>query len=445
LTKVRVELARKTVHVGMGAFSLLLRWLDWKQAAAVAALALVFNLFVLPRAGGGHLMREDDLTRGFPIGVLLYPIVVLLLILAFREDLALAAAGWAFLAFGDGFATLAGIGLGRARLPWNARKSWAGSAAYVLAGGLGAILLFGFVARRAPSTVEIAVLLFGALVGAAVESLPSELDDNLVAPVVAAAAVSLALRALAAPLTLTTAEFVKRAELALVINLAVAVAGGFSKIVRPSGAVAGFLLGSLVYAFGGPGAYGLLWVFFAVGTVATRFGRKRKEAMGKAEESGGRRGAKNVLANVAVPAFFAVLSGLTSDAALSSAFALAAAAAFATALMDTVGTEVGQVIRTRTVLLPDFTPVPPGTDGAVSIAGTFAGLLAAGFLAAVALDLKIAASPRGAVVILVAAALGTVAESVLGRSGAPWRVTDGHVLNFYNTIIGAAVGFLLAT
>jgi uncharacterized protein (TIGR00297 family) len=444
LTVLRVELARKAVHVGMGAFALLLRFLDWKQAAAAAALALAFNLFVLPRAGGGHLMREEDLTRGFPIGVLLYPIVVLLLVLAFREDLPLAAAGWAYLAFGDGAATLLGIAFGKARLPWNARKSWAGSIAYVVAGGLGAVLLFGFVARRTPTGIEAAVLVVGALVGAAVESLPSELDDNLVAPLVAAAAASLALRALSMPLTLATAEFAKRAELALAINLAVAVAGGLSKVVRPSGAVLGFLLGSLVYAFGGPGAYALLWVFFAVGTVATRFGRKRKEAMGKAEEAGGRRGAKNVLANVSVPAFFAVLSGLTADGALASAFALAAAGAFATALMDTVGTEVGQAIRTRTVLLPDLTPVPPGTDGAVSIAGTLAGLLAAGFLAAVALDLKIAASPRAAVVILVAAAVGTVAESLLGRAGAPWRVTSGHVLNFYNTLVGAGVAFLLA-
>ena len=50
--------------------------------------------------------------------------------------------------------------------------------------------------------------------------------------------------------------------------------------------------------------------------------------------------------------------------------------------MDTVGTEVGQALRTPTVLLPDFRRVPPGTDGAVSVGGTLAGLLAALLLAA---------------------------------------------------------------
>jgi uncharacterized protein (TIGR00297 family) len=439
----RVELARKGVHVAMGGFAALLRWLDWKQAAAAALLALAFNLFVLPRAGGGHLLREGDLKRGYPIGILLYPVVVLLLILAFRDRLALAAAGWAYLAFGDAAATLAGTTLGRAKLPWNERKSWVGLLAYVVVGGAGAILLYGFVSRRAPAPYEIGALVFAAVAGAAVESLPSELDDNLVAPLVAAAAAGLTLRALASPLTLLTLELTRRAGAALAVNLAVALAAGLLKIVRPSGAFAGFLLGSLVYTFGGPKLYALLWVFFAIGTVATRYGRRRKEAIGKAEEARGRRGAKNVLANVSVPAFFAVLSGLTADADLSKTFALASAAAFATALMDTVGTEVGQAIATPTVLLPDLTRVPPGTDGAVSVAGTLGGLLAAGFLAAVAVDLGVVA-PRGAAIVLVAAALGTVTESLLGRAGVPWRVTNGHVLNFYNTIVGAAAALAMA-
>lgn len=438
-----MELARKGVHVLMGLFALALRFLDWKQAAAAALLALAFNLFVLPRAGGGHLMRERDLDRGFPVGILLYPVVVLLLILLFRDRLAVAAAGWGYLAFGDGSATLFGIAFGRRKLPWNEGKSWAGLLAYAVFGGGGATALYAFVSARAPSGAEIAALLFAGAVGAVVESLPSELDDNLVAPLVAAGTANAVLLALASPLTLLTLEFGRRAGMALAINAAVSIAVVALRVVRPTGGVAGFVLGSLVYAFGGPKLYALLWIFFAIGTIATRFGKRRKEAMGKAEEAGGKRGVKNVLANVSVPAFFAVLSGMTANPALSAAFALACAAAFATALMDTVGTEVGQAIKTPTVLLPDLMRVPPGTDGAVSIAGTLAGLVAAGFLAATAVDLH-AATPRGGIVIVVAATLGTVAESLLGRAGAPWKVTSGHVLNFYNTIVGAAAALALA-
>ena len=32
------------------------------------------------------------------------------------------------------------------------------------------------------------------------------------------------------------------------------------------------------------------------------------------------------------------------------------------------------------------------------------------------------------------ALVGTVVESLLGRDGASWRVTNGHVLNLFNTL-----------
>src|SRR5439155_1241559 len=82
-----------------------------------------------------------------------------------------------------------------------------------------------------------------------------------------------------------------------------------------------------------------------------------------------RRRPAHVFANVSVAAF-ALVAAAGSPEPRAGLFRLAAAAAFATALMDTVGTEVGQVVKTPTVLLPDLTRVRPGTDGAVSVAGT---------------------------------------------------------------------------
>ena len=436
------ERRRKAVHIGAGFFALGLRVLSWEEAALAALAALAFNLFVLPRAGGGLLMRKADVERGYPVGILLYPVVVLALIVLFRGHLEVAAAGWAFLAAGDGSATLAGSLLGGPRLPWNRGKTWAGLAAYVVVGGAAAAALYGLVARRVPTAFEIACLLAAAVIGAAVESLPSELDDNVLPPLVAAAALAALLPARAGFEALLTPEWARRAAIGFALNLAVALAAGLLGLVRPSGAAAGAASGTVVYAFGGPKAYALLWIFFVLGTLATRFGRKRKEAMGKAEEAGGRRGAANVFANVSVAAFCTVVWA-TLPAEAAPPWGVAAAAAFATALMDTVGTEVGQAVRTPTVLLPDFRRVPPGTDGAVSVAGTLAGLFAAGFVAAAAVDLGFA-TPRGGIVVLAAAAAGTVAESLLGRSGAPWRVTNGHVLNFMNTLAGAAVALALA-
>jgi len=430
------ELARKAVHIGAGLFALALRWTTWWQAALFALLAFLFNLYLLRHVGGVHLMRLPERERGYATGVLLYPLVVLALIVLFRHDLAIAAAGWAYLAFGDGCATLAGRALGGAALPWNRAKSWAGFAAYVAAGFLAAAAVYGFVRARMPSIPELIALFLASLVGAAVESLPSELDDNVAPPLMAASALAALLLVAAHPVAVDG----RRLFMAVAVNALVAGLLGPLRVVRPSGVAAGFAAGTLIYALGGPAAYTVLWAFFATGTLATRLGRRRKEALGKAEEAGGRRGVLNVLANVTVPAFCFAAGGLSGSAALT----LAGVAAFATAAMDTVGTEIGQAVRSRTVLLPDLKPVPPGTDGAVSIAGTLAGLLAAGLVAGVAASFGLATSARALAAVLLGATAGTVVESLLGRDGAPWRVTSGHVLNFYNTFAGAGAALMIA-
>ncbi|HQR45450.1 MAG TPA: DUF92 domain-containing protein [Thermoanaerobaculia bacterium] len=440
MTVPAAEWRRKAVHVGSGLFALLLPFLTWPAAAAAAAGAFLFNLLALPRLGGAALHREGEAGRRHSTGIVLYPLVVLALVLLFRHRLEIAAAGWAFLAFGDGGATLAGLSLGGPRLFWNREKSLVGSLGYVLLGGGAAALLFGWV-RRVPATPEeLVAILLAAAAGAAVESLPSELDDNVLPPLVGAAALWVLLATVPGWGRLGEPEFLRNAALGAGANLLVAGAAGRLRIVRPSGVAAGFTLGTAVWAFGGAPAYALLWIFFGAGTLATRFGRRRKEAIGKAEAAGGRRGAANVLANVTVPAFFVAAAALAPGT--EAAFRLAATAAFATALMDTIGTEVGQAVRSATVLLPDLRPVPPGTDGAVSVAGTLAGLLGALVLAGAA-HLMGWISPAGLAVAALAAAAGTVVESLLGRAGAPWRVPNGHVLNFVNTLAGAGTALLL--
>ena len=79
----------------------------------------------------------------------------------------------------------------------------------------------------------------------------------------------------------------------------------------------------------------------------------------------------------------------------------------------------------------------------MSVAGTLAGLLAAALLAAVGVAAFVFTAAAAAGVVL-AALLGTVVESLLGRAGARWRVSNGHVLNFVNTLVGAAAAPPLA-
>ena len=54
----RGELARKVVHMGVGTIAFSLRFLGPLWAAILAAGALGFNLFLLPRIGGRKLWRR---------------------------------------------------------------------------------------------------------------------------------------------------------------------------------------------------------------------------------------------------------------------------------------------------------------------------------------------------------------------------------------------------
>ena len=221
----RGELARRVVHVGCVAFALLLRWLTWWQAALFALGAFLFNWQVLPRVGGKGMWRGTDVARGYPVGILAYPLAVLALVLLFRDRLWMAAAGWGILAVGDGMASLVGQAVGGPRLPWNARKGWVGFAAFVACGALAAAFLSAWVARSSldpgaahwPRTIGVACAL--ALACALVESLPTTLDDNVTVPL--AVALVLPLFAAAEPaLLLGDPLFTRRVFVGLAVNVA---------------------------------------------------------------------------------------------------------------------------------------------------------------------------------------------------------------------------------
>ena len=108
---LRSELPRKLVHIGMGAFALLLRWLTPGQAMLMAGAALILNVFFLHGLTLGSLLRPEEQASRFSRGIVLYPAVLLLTFIVFRSRLELAAGVWALLAVGDGMAALVGLAL----------------------------------------------------------------------------------------------------------------------------------------------------------------------------------------------------------------------------------------------------------------------------------------------------------------------------------------------
>ncbi|MBD3868045.1 MAG: DUF92 domain-containing protein [Acidobacteria bacterium] len=452
---VRSELLRKLVHVGMGGFALALRWLTPWQAAACALIALLFNLLLLHRITGRSLLRSDEKGKGFSLGIALYPAVVLTLVLVFFRRLELAAAVWGFLAFGDGMATVAGVTVGGPKLPWNGEKSWAGLVSFVLWGTAAAAFLIRWVQQGAAAgqndhvgmsflTVGPWFLLAGcfaaALAAALAESARTGIDDNILVP-------------LAGGLTLFAATLVDPAVLAAswptmatallwgaAINAVLAMGAYAAKGVGVSGAVWGWVLGTLLYGFGGWRSFLMLLVFFVLGTACTKAGYGRKAALGIAQEKGGRRGARNAFANTSAGVLFAFLAVATP---YSLAFSLAVVAAFATAASDTVSSEIGQAYGKRHFLVTTFRRVPAGTDGAVSLEGTLAGIGASLVLGAVAAWTGLIPT-AGIGLVALAAFVGTTLESYLGAAFEQTKQIDNELVNFTNTLAGGLTALALA-
>lgn len=460
--RVGTEIARKGVHVAMGGFAFALRWLTPGQAMACAGVALAFNLFVLHRLTARRLLREGERARGFSLGIALYPAVVLAAIAVFSDRLELAAGVWAFLAFGDGMATVVGVLVGGPRLPWNRDKTWSGLAAFVLYGAAGAALVIPWVQRAAldaaaagttvdhvgasfvtGATSDLAFLVVGCTVAACAaalaESADTGIDDNILVPLVGG--LVLAAAAAVEPGRLADALAARSGTLAIgmAVNLALALAAYAARSVDRSGAVWGWVLGTALYALADWRGFAMLLAFFVVGTAATKTGYGRKAALGIAQEKGGRRGARNAFANVAAGVGFAFLAIATPH---PEAMAVALAAAFATAAGDTVSSEIGQAYGRTHVLITSLRRVPPGTDGAVSIEGTFAGLLASLALGALGATVGLYGAV-GIALVAVAGLAGNLLESWAGAAYGGLREIDNELVNFANTVAGGLIALAL--
>lgn len=228
-------------------------------------------------------------------------------------------------------------------------------------------------------------------------------------------------------------------------NLAVAflVTGVFAGLahalgmVSRGGALGGFVLGVVIYLCLGPQGFAILALFVVGGSALTHLGYRSKERSGIAEAHGGRRGVKNALANGGVALLCALLAALIPSQAFTAAFVASLGAAFA----DTAESEVGQLYGRAPRLITTLRKVPPGTDGAVSLSGTLAGLAAAGFTALLGLALGLVAGPGTALLIAGAAFLGTVADSLVGAL-AP-RLGN-ELTNVFCTLVAATLAFFLA-
>ncbi|MFZ0337284.1 MAG: DUF92 domain-containing protein [Terracidiphilus sp.] len=181
----------------------------------------------------------------------------------------------------------------------------------------------------------------------------------------------------------------------------------------------------------------------------TRAGRRKKERLGTAEGRKGR-SASQVAANLGFAALVVsnpVQTWLTDSrwmpqhaATPTMLFALAIAG-LAEAAADTASSELGQVLGGRPRMITSFKAVDPGRDGAISVAGTLAGVVAAAVVAYAGMWalgggwILFAVSCAGAV-------FGLFFDSLLGATLEERGLLNNDAVNFLST--ASAAGFALA-
>ncbi len=243
------------------------------------------------------------------------------------------------------------------------------------------------------------------------------------------------------------------------------------KLLTDAGQFHGWLLGVIIWGCLGWQGYAVVMFYFLVGSGVTRIGKAQKEAEGIAEKRSGARGPENVWGSALTATLCAVgvwglsifgdtgkmpvpqdaILPVAQDAILPvpqyviSLLLLGYAASFCTKLSDTCASEIGKAYGKRTFLITTLQPVPRGTEGAVSLEGTIAGIVGSILMALVSSAVGLI-DLTGIAFCVIAAFIATNIESVIGatvQSKFEWLTNE--VVNFFNTFIGAIAAIVLAS
>jgi uncharacterized protein (TIGR00297 family) len=215
------------------------------------------------------------------------------------------------------------------------------------------------------------------------------------------------------------------------------------KLLTTAGYLNAWLLGVIVWGTLGWQGYIVVMFYFLVGSAVTRIGIKQKEAEGIAEKRSGARGPENVWGS-ALTATICALGTLLVDSSMRELLVLAYVASFSTKLSDTSASEIGKAYGKNTFLITTLQPVARGTEGAISLEGTIAGIIASAAIAFLAWGIG-AIDGLGVVWCIFAAFIATTIESLIGASlqdKFDWLTNE--LVNIINTLIGAIASILLA-
>lgn len=219
------------------------------------------------------------------------------------------------------------------------------------------------------------------------------------------------------------------------------------KLLTLGGILHAWVLGVIIWGCLNWPGYLIVVFYFLVGSGVTRIGMAEKEAAGIAEKRSGARGPENVWGSAITAAICALailaVNLITPDnRGLIALLMLGYVASFSTKLADTCASEVGKAYGQKTFLITTLQPVPRGTEGAISLEGTIAGVFAGMSIALLGWSVGLI-DLTGVIFCVISAFIATNIESLIGATWqAKYSWLTNEVVNGINTTIGAIVAIL---
>ena len=164
------------------------------------------------------------------------------------------------------------------------------------------------------------------------------------------------------------------AVVGVVATLLLALGAVVGRALTPYAGAVAAVFGIIIVLFVGFPYLALLVLFVAASALATRYRFDEKKRQQLQEGRLGERGVTNVVAHIVIPTGIAVAGGVSPPVLSPSATPLLFASALAFGASDTFASEFG-VLSGHAKSILTGRPVPPGTNGGVSLLGhTFAAI-----------------------------------------------------------------------
>lgn len=207
-------------------------------------------------------------------------------------------------------------------------------------------------------------------------------------------------------------------------------------VLTGEGIMHSWILGNSIWLGFGYQGWTYMVSYFILGSLVTKLKFDEKKEKGIEEKRSGARGPENVWGSGATATLFSILSIFLGS---NTFYNIGFVSSVATKLSDTFASEVGKAYGKNCYLITTFEKVEPGTEGAVSIEGTIAGIIGSILLALISVELNLI-NFNDIPNVMISAFIATTIESLLGATIQDKNpILTNEFINFLNTLIGALV------